>query len=178
MTDVDGAIPVAQGPDRMHVQLPPFAPFGAERPYFLGGTARAPVVLWAWSSDADRVVEGTARGLGTFQPFPGDGTVTHSARYDQGAWQLQLVRPLAPADSARGPRFTPGTSVPIAFYAADGSNGEGDVRGAVSAWYAIYLDVPTPTRVYILPVVAVLATAGFGVLVVRRAQRQTAGSDT
>jgi len=172
MSDADGALPTAQGPDRLHVQLPPEAPAGAERPYFLGGGARAPVVLWAWSSDSDRVAEGTARGLGTFEPRSGDGTIAHSARYDEGAWQLQLVRTLAPADSTRGPRFTPGSSVPIAFLAADGSNGEGTVRGAVSAWYAIYLDVPTPTRVYVMPVVAMLVTAGLGVLVVRRAQRQ------
>jgi mono/diheme cytochrome c family protein len=171
MTDADGALPTGQGADLLHVQLPPVAPVGAERPYFLGGSSRAPVVLWAWTSDGDRVSEGTARGLGTFQPYGGDGTIAHSARYEEGAWQLQVVRTLAPADSTRGPRFTPGSSVPIAFYAADGSNGEGPVRGAVSAWYAIYLDVPTPSRVYVMPVVAMLVTAGLGVLVIRRAQK-------
>jgi mono/diheme cytochrome c family protein len=171
MTDADGPVPTSQGPDRLHVQLPPTAPVGADRPYFLGGAPRDPVVLWTWTSDQDRVAEGTARGLGTFQPYGGDGTIAHSARYDEGAWQLQVVRPLAPADSTRGPGFTPGTSVPIAFFAADGSNGEGPVRGAVSAWYAIYLDVPTPARVYVMPVVAVLVTAGLGVLVIKRAQR-------
>jgi hypothetical protein len=129
------------------------------------------VVLWAWASDADHVVEGTARGLGTLAPYGGDGTITHSARYDEGAWQLQLVRSLTPSDSTRGPAFVPGTSVPIAFFGADGSNGEGTVRGAVSAWYALYLEVPTPTRVYLTPVVATLVTAGLGVLVIRRAQR-------
>jgi mono/diheme cytochrome c family protein len=171
MTDADGAVPTTQGPDRFHVQLPPEAPVGAERPYFLGGSNRSPVVFWEWTSDGDRVREGTARGLGTFQPYQGDGTVTHSARYDEGAWQLQLTRTLAPADSTKGPRFTPGSSVPIAFSAADGSNGEGDVRGSVSAWYSVYLDVPTPSRVYVMPVVAALVTAGLGVLIIRQARK-------
>jgi hypothetical protein len=47
------------------------------------------------------------------------------------------------------------------------------VRGAVSAWYAIYLDVPLPPRVFIAPVVATLLTAALGLIVVVRAQRQS-----
>jgi DMSO reductase family type II enzyme heme b subunit len=146
---------------------------GAERPFFLGGSQRSPVVVWAWDSATDQVAEGTARGLGTFAAA-GPGTIGHQARYEDGTWQLQLTRALAPADSSRGPRFVPGASVPIAFYAADGSNGEDAVRGAVSAWYAIYLDVPTPTRVFVIPAVAVVVTAGLGLLAIRRAQ-QVAG---
>jgi hypothetical protein len=46
------------------------------------------------------------------------------------------------------------------------------VRGAVSAWYAIYLDVPTPTRVYVAPGLTMLLTAGLGLMLVRQAQRR------
>ena len=46
------------------------------------------------------------------------------------------------------------------------------LRGAVSAWYAIYLDVPTPGRVYVQPIVAVLLTAELGLFVIIRAQRR------
>ena len=53
-----------------------------------------------------------------------------------------------------------------------GVNGETDVRGAVSAWYAVYLDVPTPPAVYVTPVVAVILTAGLGLVVVKRAQQR------
>ena len=56
--------------------------------------------------------------------------------------------------------------------AADGSNAEDDTRGSVSAWYAIYLDVPTPPRVYIAPIVTMLLTAGLGTMVVMQAQRR------
>jgi hypothetical protein len=60
----------------------------------------------------------------------------------------------------------------MAFFAADGSNGEGEVRGSVSAWYIIYLAVPTPAKVYIQPVFAGLLTAGLCIFVVLRAQRR------
>ena len=66
---------------------------------------------------------------------------------------------------------SPGRAVPVALFVADGSNGEDDVRSAVSTWYAIHLDVPTPARVYAAPVVTVLLTAGLGLLLITRAQR-------
>jgi hypothetical protein len=93
-------------------------------------------------------------------------------RFENGEWQLQLSGPLEPADTGASPTFRPGQAIPIAFFAADGSNGEGEVRGAVSAWYSIYLEVPTPAKVYIQPVLAGLLTAGFGIFVVLRAQRR------
>jgi hypothetical protein len=86
---------------------------------------------------------------------------------------VQFTRPLAPADSAAAPVFAAGEPIPIAFFAADGSNGESETRGAVSAWYAIYLDVPTPPGVYVAPVVAVLLTAGLAFMVVWRAQKNS-----
>jgi cytochrome c oxidase cbb3-type subunit 2 len=161
-----------QGPDRLVVQFPRTITDDAERPFFLGGDARRPAHLWRWSSDPDRLEEGSATGLGQMTPGAGPAEVNHVARHDQGEWQVQLVRALAPRDTAAAPTFTPGRTVPLAFYAADGSNGEDLVRGAVSAWYAVYLDVPTPSRVYVQPIVAVIATAGLGLLVVRRAQRR------
>jgi hypothetical protein len=128
------------------------------------------VALWRWSSDGDNLQEGTGTGLGRFTPAA-SGNVAHTARYTQGEWALQITRSLVPADSAAAIPFELGRAMPIAFFAADGSNGEDDVRGAVSAWYAIYLDVPAPPRVFIAPVVAVLITAGLGLAVVRRAQK-------
>ena len=43
----------------------------------------------------------------------------------------------------------------------------------MSAWYAIYLDVPLPPKVFIAPVVATLLTAGLGIIIVARAQRKS-----
>jgi hypothetical protein len=67
--------------------------------------------------------------------------------------------------------------VPFALFVADGSNGEDDVRSAVSTWYAIHLDVPTPTRVYAAPAVTVLLTAGLGALLIVRTQRRERETD-
>ncbi len=172
LTTVDGPLPAQQGPDRLSVQWPMRAGDDMERPYFLGGDARRPVRLWRWTSAPDRVEVGTARGIGTFAATGGEDSVSHVARYDAGQWRLQLVRALRPRDTTTGPVFAPGRAVPVAVFVADGSNGEDDVRNAVSTWYAIHLDVPTPARVYAAPAVTVLLTAGLGLLLVTRAQRR------
>ena len=170
VTTVDGPNLTQQGSDRLALQLPMNSSDESELPYFLGGSTRHPVHLWRWTSAPDRVDIGTARGLGTFAATGAD-TLTHVARYDAGQWQLQLVATLRPADTTRSPQFIPGRIVPFALFVADGSNGEDDVRGAVSTWYAIHLDVPTPARVYAMPAVTVLLTASLGLLLITRAQR-------
>ena len=171
LTTIDGPVPAQQGPDRLTVQWPQRSGDDTERPYFLGGDTRRPVRLWRWTSTPDRVEVGTAKGLGTFAATAGEDSVSHVARYDAGQWRLQLVRTLRPRDTTTGPVFSPGHAVPVAVFVADGSNGEDDVRNAVSTWYAIHLDVPTPARVYAVPAVTVLLTAGLGMLLVTRAQR-------
>src|SRR5438067_12470945 len=143
-----------------------------ERPYCLGGTTRKPVYLWRWTSSPDASEEGTGTTLGQFTARAGTPDVTHVAVYDQGMWQLQFARSLVPSDTAVAPTFAVGRPIPIAFFAADGSNGETELRGSVSAWYAIYLAVPTPPTVYVTPVVAVLLTAGLCFMVVWMAQRR------
>src|SRR2546430_17177459 len=45
---------------------------------------------------------------------------------------------------------------------------------AVSTWYFLALDRPTPPGVFISPVLAMLVTLGLGLVVVRRAQRRGA----
>jgi DMSO reductase family type II enzyme heme b subunit len=170
--DADGPTPTTQGPDRLVVQFPKQLSEDAERPYFLGGSTRRPVYLVRWSSDSDRVEEGTGTGLGRFTPQGGGARWSHTARFENGEWQLQLAGALTPADTAAAPAFRSGQPVPIAFFAADGSNGEEGVRGAVSAWYSIYLEVPTPSRVYVQPVLAGLLTAGLGLFAIYRAQRR------
>jgi cbb3-type cytochrome c oxidase subunit III len=172
LSAADGPLPTQQGPDRISVQWPTQGGDDTERPYFLGGSTRRPVQLWRWTSAPDRVEVGAATGLGTFAVAGTDAdSVSHAARYDAGQWRLQLVRALRTRDTTRGPQLRPGAAVPIALFVADGSNGEDDVRSAVSTWYAIHLDVPTPARVYAVPAITVLLTAGLGMLLITRAQR-------
>jgi len=171
-------VPATQGPDRLVLQWAPASADATERPYFLGGSTRRPVQAWRWSSAPDRLEVGVERGLGTFAPAtaPAAGAdVAHQATYDAGEWRLQLVRALRPrvaGDTTKVVPFTPGHAVPLAIRVADGSNGEADARGAVSTWYAVHLDVPTPAVAYVAPLATVLLTAGLGMLLVVRAQRR------
>lgn len=168
----DDTAALVHGPDQLRVQFPPRLTDDLERPYFLGGTSRKPAHVWLWRSDPDIVEVGPETGLGQFHAGSGQSKVKHIAAFAQGEWQVQFTRSLAPADTGSAPAFATGTAIPIAFGAADGSNGEDLVRGAVSAWYSVYLDTPTPARVYIQPLVAAALAAGLGILVVVRAQRR------
>ncbi|MCH8936138.1 MAG: c-type cytochrome [Gemmatimonadetes bacterium] len=172
LTDVDAPHVEEQGPDRIGIQFPLDPPEGLELPFFMGGDPRHPVYMWQWTSSPDRVREGTATGMGSFAPIAGAPQVAHSATFADGQWQVQFTRALVPADPSVAVPFTPGEPLPIGFFAADGTAGEGGVRGSISAWYAIYLDVPTPPRVFVAPIVAVVLSAGLGFGIVWRAQRR------
>jgi DMSO reductase family type II enzyme heme b subunit len=175
MTTADGALNTTQGPDQFVVQFPQRLTSDMERPYFLGGDTRRPVYAWRWRSTPDTFEEGKGTGLGQFAPRA-SSSATHASVYDNGEWRLMVTRALAAADTAAMPTFSTGFAIPVGFYAADGSSGEDAMRGSVSAWYAIYLDVPTPPRVYVAPAATMLLTAGLGVLAVARAQRRERGS--
>ena len=164
-----------QGPDRLTIQFPMRVTDDAERPFFLGGDRRRPAHVWRWKSAPDQLEVGRMMGLGSFTAGAA-GEVTHAAVFDQGEWRLQLTRALAPRDTSAAPTFREGTAIPIAFFAADGSSGEDEFRSSISAWYLIYLDVPTPPRVYVAPAATMLLTAGLGVFVVARARRRDRGN--
>ena len=173
MFPLQDSVGVVQGPDMLTVQFPTSVPSGRERPYFLMGDSRRPVYLWQWSSESDRVVEATATGFGSAQPLdPASQTVDGVASWDHGVWRVQLERSLATADSTRQLQFRAGEAIPIAFFAWDGSNGEEGKQGAISSWYAIYLEQPTPSTVYLSPVIAMMLTVAVGFLVIWRAQRR------
>ncbi len=176
MTDVDGPHMSEQGPDRMGVQFPLRLTEGLELPYFLAGGSQRPVYALQWTSSPDEIHEGTAAGLGTFSASSGASELTHAAAFADGEWQLTFTRPLAPVDSTQALTLVTGRPIPIGFFAADGTSGEDHIRGAVSAWYSIYLDVPTPPSVYVAPLIAALLTAALGMLVVRRAQQRERGA--
>lgn len=169
LTDVDGPLATQQGPDRLVVQFAQNANDESKRPYFLGGDAKMPVYVWRWTSEP-RVEEGTETGIGKFTAMP-NARVTQAAKYVDGQWQVVFTRALASSDTTV-PRFGAGKTLPMAFFAADGSSGEDDIRGAVSTWYMIYLDVPTPRSVFVAPIAMIALSAGLGMLLVTRAQRR------
>jgi DMSO reductase family type II enzyme heme b subunit len=173
MYPLQDSVGVTQGPDMLAVQFPTTAPTGRERPYFLMGDSRRAVYLWHWSSDPDGVVEMRATGLGTAAPQDAaNQTVSSASAWEAGQWRLYIERTLTTADSANQIQLASGGSVPIAFFAWDGSNGESGNMASVSSWYSIYIEQPTSANVYLSPVVAMVLTAGLGVLVIWRAQRR------
>jgi len=178
MADDDTAAPAPAPPllpDQIAVQFPLAIPEGMERPYFLMGSGTQPVYQWRWTSgSAGGAVTGLARGLERFDPLP-RASLTGQAVYDQGAWHVMFTRLLATADDSTQLQFRTGRAIPVAFFAWDGSNGERGARMAVSTWYFLSLDAPTPPRVFISPVLAMVITLGLGWSVVRRAQRRARG---
>ena len=159
-------------PDQLAVQFPLTIPAGMERPYFLMGSGTAPVYQWRWSSAGpEGGVAGLARGIERFDPLPATNPGARAV-YDAGQWRLVLARALATPDTSNQLQFRTGRAIPVAFFAWDGSNGEQGSRMAVSTWYFLALDEPTPARVFISPVVAMALTLALGMLVVWRANRR------
>jgi mono/diheme cytochrome c family protein len=158
-------------PDRLVVQFPREIPTGMDRPFFLMGDSRSPVYLWTWQSDEPEARKAMARGMRDIEPFEG-GSLQTEAHWEDGEWQLLLRRSLEPEDPARELRFEPGVSIPIAFFAWDGDNGEDGTRGAVSSWFFVHLEREPPPSTYVAPLVAFVVTGGLGLFVVARAQRR------
>ena len=115
---------------------------------------------------------GLSRGLERFDTLPTAPAV--AVTYDHGEWRVVFTRSLATPDTANELQFETGRAIPVAFFAWDGSSGEHGTRMAVSTWYFLALDQPTPSRVLVTPMVAMLLTLGLGIVVVRRAQRRQA----
>src|SRR5437870_3131146 len=159
-------------PDQLAVQFPRHLPQGMERPYFLMGATTDPVYQWRWTSRPRRAFAGLARGIERFDTLP--GAPAGEATYEHGEWRLVLTRALATPDTANEVQLEAGRAIPMAFFAWDGSSGEHGSRMAVSTWYFLALDRPTPPGVFISPVLAMLVTLGLGLAVVRRAQRRGA----
>jgi DMSO reductase family type II enzyme heme b subunit len=167
----DSPIDTVQGADRLTVQFPTAPIDGLERPYFLGGDDHRPVSVWRWSSVGNALAVGQARGLTQFA-VADSAPIAHAAMWADGRWRVVFDAPLSVGDSGVGRWFPLGQAIPVAFQAADGSSGEVGTRGSVSAWYALYLDVPAPASVLVLPVAAAIATLVLGAVVVTRAQRR------
>jgi len=172
----EGAATAPGEPDQLVVQLPTTLSDGMERPYFLQGDARRPTNTWTWQSDVSDAVESIARGMGTAVPQPdGEQHVTAEARHSDGEWKVLFRRSLD-TGGAEDLVLPVGQTVPVAFQAWDGDNGESGNQGAVSTWYFLFLEQPTPISVYVAPPIALVLTLLFGLLVIRQAQSATSGA--
>ena len=165
----EGAATEAGAPDQLVVQFPQTLSGGMERPYFLQGDARRPAYTWTWKGGVVGAIEGTARGMGTDAPH-GEQHLRAAAQHASGQWKVLILRSLDTGDD-EDLAFPVGQSIPMAFQAWDGDNGESGNQGAVSTWYFLVLQQPTPVAVYVAPPVALALTLLLGVIVVRRSQR-------
>ena len=130
------------------------------------GDAREPVYLWTWDSEAGPGA-GRGRGLESVEPLE-DDPVTGAATWEEGRWTLYLRRPIQ--IESDGLDFAEGVPTPIAFQAWDGSSAEVGKRSSVSSWYYILLEPPASSTVVVTPLLAMLLTGAFGLVLVRRAQ--------
>ena len=164
----DAEVEVPRYPDRFYVQFPFEIPTGSQRPYFLMGDARNPVYLWTWDSEQG-VGAARGRGLASAEELPEDA-VAGQATWSEGRWTLYVRRALVPDPEADGITFAEGAAIPVAFQAWDGSSGETERRSSISTWYYILLEPPASNRVVVAPMIAMLLTGAFGLVLVRRAQ--------
>ena len=171
-SDDSGPQTLAPWPDQVAVQFPLKIPEGMERPYFLMGSNSGSVYQWRWRSAPRGAVAGLARGIDRFDTLPPASGPAARAVWDHGQWRVVFTRTLATADTANELQFAVGRAIPVAFFAWDGSSAERDTRMALSTWYFLALDQPTPPGTFISPVIAMVVTLGLGMLVVVRAQRR------
>ncbi len=172
-SDDSGAATAQPWPDQLAVQFPRRVPDGMERPYFLMGAVTEPVYQWRWTSRPRRAVAGLARAIDHFDTLATGPAA--QARYDHGEWSVVLTRALATPDTANDVQLETGRAIPVAFFAWEGSSGEHDARMAVSTWYFLALDRPTPASVVVSPVIAMAVALGLGMLVIARAQGRGRG---
>ena len=172
----EGAATAPGGSDQLVVQFPLELVDGMERPFFLQGDARRPTNTWTWQSGAEDAFESIARGMGTAVPQPDDEQhVTAEAQHSDGEWKVLFRRSLD-SGGAEDLVLPIGRAVPVAFQAWDGDNGESGSQGAISTWYFLHLEQPTPMSVYVVPPIALVFTLLFGLFLIRQAQLEASGA--
>jgi len=160
--------------DSIALQFPVKPPSGTKKPHFFRGSSSDQVYLMVWKADQAEAgergtEEGNARGWKqAIKPQPEDAQqVSGGAVWDQGRWTVVMKRPLQ--TGGRGDvQFEPGVFIPMALNAWDGSNGEHGLIMSLSTWYFVFLEAPTPNKIYIYAVLAFLITGGLGLWLTKK----------
>jgi DMSO reductase family type II enzyme heme b subunit len=155
-------------PDRAALQFPARAASGDEKPYFLLGDARHAVDYWRWS-EAEGLRRFVAEGRNRIAPRDA-GRLAAQGGYRDGQYRVILRRPLA-ALGEREVEFAPGRFVPVAFHLWDGEQGEEGLKMAISSWYYLALEPPTPMSAYLWPLAAGSLALGGELWILRRRRR-------
>lgn len=142
------AAPGGRPMDRAAVQLPAGRLQDGEKPYFILGDRRNPVDYWVWRADGT-TTRFIAHGRDRMAARPLGRLVVHGG-YKDGQYRAILRRPLSAQDKSEAP-LEPGRFVPIAFHLWDGEQGEDGLKMAISTWYSLVLESPTPVTAYLWP---------------------------
>jgi len=162
--------------DSVALQFPVKAPDGTKKPHFFRGSSSNQVNLWIWHSDKEAAgeksgLEANARGWRQTPKIQVEEkqSLMSKAVWDQGRWTVVMKRPLKTEDK-NDVQFEPGIFIPMSLNAWDGSNGEHGLIMSLSSWHYVFIDAPTPMRVYIFAALGFLLTGGIGFWLARRAQ--------
>lgn len=148
-------------PDAARVQFPSNTAEGA-KPYFFMGDRKLGVDIWQWRASDNSVMELSGRGpADTVRKEKQNVQVIPS--YRDGLYKVVFRRPLVMGNKGdtffEEDKFTP---FAVAIY--DGRNDEENNKAAISAWYYMILEQPTPLRVYLMPPIVSLLTLCLGLV--------------
>jgi DMSO reductase family type II enzyme heme b subunit len=142
---------------------------GDEKPYFVLGDAKHAVDYWRWSA-SEGLQRFLAHGASKMQARDA-GSLKAAGAYKDGQYRVILRRPLAAAGDFETD-LAPGRFVPVAFHLWDGAQGEEGLKMAISSWYYLYLEPPTPVTVYLWPLAIGFAALGGEFWILRRRRRK------
>ncbi|MDP6389848.1 MAG: ethylbenzene dehydrogenase-related protein [Alphaproteobacteria bacterium] len=164
--------------DQIALQFPIKPPEGTKKPHFFRGKPSNPVHLWVWKADLAEggkraVVEAVSRGWRQKPKAQAQAKqqIAGKASWNQGRWRVVMKRPLV-TDDKNDVQFAAGAFIPMAVNAWDGSNGEHGLIMSLSTWHYVFIEAPTPMRVYIFTVLAVLIVGGIGFWLMRKVERE------
>lgn len=162
----EGGLP----PDAARLQFPSKIIESSEKPYFFMGDKKLAVNIWSWKASDNLGVELNTKGpTDVAQQEKQD--VKTTAAYQDGLYRVIFRRLLSTGDQD-DPVFEIGEFVPFAVTLYDGQNLEDNNKGAISAWYYLILEPPTPLKAYVLPPLAFLATLGVGLTLRKRLRKK------
>jgi DMSO reductase family type II enzyme heme b subunit len=156
-------------PDAARIQFPTKASEGA-RPYLFMGDKKLGVNIWQWKAPDTLAAEFTAAGPeNMIQQEKQDVKV--AAAYSDGHYRV-LFRRLLNSGEEKHTIFEIGKFMPFSVALYDGRNNEADKKGAISAWYYLVPEPPTPAKVYILPPIIFLIVLGIGIMLNRNLRKK------
>lgn len=162
------AADIAEGevtPDAVAIQFPITIPQEMEKPYFGHGDSAWPVNIWYWNggeagaAQVTKLLNTTGFKNKEERDFAKSGLIAKGV-YDNGTWRVVMKRPLVTGEKDKDIQFLEGKSIPIAFAAWDGSNGEKGSKHTMTTWYWILLKPKTGINVYIIPLVVAAVIFG------------------